>query len=848
MPNRASSLATVLNPDGTLRPEATSSFNVQGFALATLPTGQPLFRPASTTGTGDERWQNGFSLPNGTNGKVYAMVRVGSAIYIGGNFSLVANVAARNVAKWDGTAWSALGTGTANGTDNVVLALAVAANGDVYAGGSFRQAGGLVANSIAKWNGAVWSAVGANSGGTDTVLALATAPNGDVYAGGTFTQLGGVPASHIARWNGSSWSALGAGTSVWPGAGGTDEVDCLAVAANGDVYAGGGFTQAGTVSADHIARWNGSAWSSVGTGIGPGSGGGYSVVKTLKIADNGNVYAGGSFGRAGGTGARGIARWNGSEWTALGTGVGGANGAEYVATLAFATNGDVYAGGNFLTAGGAPATGIVRWNGSIWTPMGSNAPTYVNYNVFALAVAGNGDLYAGGDFAQIGGVAASTVAHWNGTGWKTLGLGFGNGIYGTITALVVAPNGDVFAAGTFTTAGQAQPGNVARWDGTTWTALGTGFNGDVLALAVAGNGDLYVGGNFTAVDAVPARNVARWNGTAWTALGNGVGFITGRSDLVFALAVAANGDVYAGGDFTTVNGAPASGVARWNGSAWNALGKGLDTPNSFYYVNALALASNGDLYVGGLFSTVGGIAANSVARWNGSTWNALGAGVNNGLPAQVGALTVAPNGNVYAGGSFSSGVSRWDGTSWTDLGGVGSRVIGSVTALRLAGNGDVYAGGSFSAIGGAAANNVARWNGSSWAVLGTGLNAEIRALAIGKNNMLYAGGAFTTVGDGSKMTVGFAGYDPQAPLATAIAAQLSAVLTLYPNPAHSTVTLIVSAAAQPRALCVLDASGREVRCQQLPAHSTKATLDVRSLAPGLYVVRCGLALSKLLVE
>ena len=63
-------------------------------------------------------------------------------------------------------------------------------------------------------------------------------------------------------------------------------------------------------------------------------------------------------------------------------------------------------------------------------------------------------------------------------------------------------------------------------------------------------------------------------------------------------------------------------MAKWNGSAWSALGSGVD--NS---VHALAM-SGSDLYVGGDFSAAGGSSANRVAKWNGSAWSALGAGLN----------------------------------------------------------------------------------------------------------------------------------------------------------------------------------------------------------------------------
>jgi hypothetical protein len=407
-PATGRSLAEALNPDGTLKKGAVGSFDARAFRMGTAPDGRPVFRPASTKGAGDERWADGFGLPDGVNGTVFAVVRAGNDLYVGGDFSIAGGVVA-SVAKWNGAAWSPLGAGSANGMDGTVSALAVAGNGDVYAGGRFTRAGGVAASNVAKWNGTAWSPLGAGpANGVDGgVYALAVAGNGDVYAGGGFTRAGGVAASNVAKWNGTAWSPLGAG----PANGVDGYVFALAVAGNGDVYAGGGFTRAGGAAASRVAKWNGTAWSPLGTGTG---GGVYSgAVYALAVAGNGDVYAGGGFGQAGGAAASRVAKWNGTAWSPLGTGFSGGLNDGAVFALAVAGNGDVYAGGGFGQAGGAAASNVAKWNGTAWSPLGTGSANGVDDYVFALAVAGNGDVYAGGRFTRAGGAAASRVAKWN---------------------------------------------------------------------------------------------------------------------------------------------------------------------------------------------------------------------------------------------------------------------------------------------------------------------------------------------------------------------------------------------------------------------------------------------------
>jgi hypothetical protein len=856
-PPTGPSLAEALNPDGTLKPGVNGSFDARQFRMGTAPDGRPVFRPTGTKGAGDERWQDGFGLSNGANGGIRAVVRSGNDVYIGGYFTVVGSVVANRVAKWNGTAWSSLGTGAANGVNDAVYTLAVASNGDVYAGGEFNAAGGTAANNVAKWNGTAWSPLGtgaANGVSNGSVLALAVAGNGDVYAGGFFSQAGGVVAARVAKWNGTAWSPVGAGLTGTLGS--YFVVSALAVAGNGDVYAGGLFMQADGAAASNVAKWNGTAWSSLGTGAANGVN---EAIFALAVASNGDVYAGGRFTQAGGVAASHVAKWNGTAWSSLGTSV--ANGVNSdVSALAVASNGDVYASGYFTQAGGLAANAMARWNGTAWSPlgMGLNGSTGSSSSqVVALAVAGNGDVYVGGNFTQAGAGVANNVAKWTGTAWSPLSAGAANGMNGYVSALAVAGNGDVYVGGEFTQAGGVAASRVAKWNGTAWSSLGAGLTDAtnsnfvyVEALAVAANGDVYAGGNFTQAGGVAANNVAKWNGTAWSPLGTGLaGDATGSYVYVSALVVASNGDLYVGGEFAQAGGVAANNVARWNGTVWSPLGTGLPGRGSRRFVSTLAVAGNGNVYAGGEFTQAGGVAASHVAKWNGTAWSPLGTGLTGGTSnVYVYTLAVAGNGDLFAGGEFAqaggvaaNNVARWSGTAWSPL----SNGVNGGAGLIVASNGDVYASGDFTLAGGIAANNVAKWNGTAWSSLGTGLNAPA-ALVVGPTGKLYAGGSFTTTGDGSKVMVGFGIYDPSAPL-TATAATRTAPAALYPNPAHGTATLRLPVGAPHLPLTLTDAQGRLVRRYPAPA-TTEAALDLRGLPAGVYLVRCGQYAQRLVVE
>ncbi len=232
-----------------------------------------------------------------------------------------------------------------------------------------------------------------------------------------------------------------------------------------------------------------------------------------------------------------------------------------------------------------------------WMSMGG-IPGADGY-VFAAVVDGAGNLYIGGSFGVVGDVIANNIARWDGSSWTALGLGMNSNVY----ALAVSGS-EVYAGGTFTTAGGSAANYIAKWNGNSWSALGSGMNGQVRALAVSG-GDLYAGGYFRAAGGIAAYYIAKWDGSSWSALGSGMGYD------VLALAVSGS-DLYAGGEFSTAGGSTAYNIAKWNGSSWSALGSGLDSS-----VDALVV-SGSDVYAGGYFTAAGASAANYIAKWNGS--------------------------------------------------------------------------------------------------------------------------------------------------------------------------------------------------------------------------------------
>jgi hypothetical protein len=169
---------------------------------------------------------------------------------------------------------------------------------------------------------------------------------------------------------------------------------------DGKLIAGGLFTTAGGLEANHIASWDGSAWSSLGSAM---SGGwDFLAVFALTVYDD-KLIAGGDFTFAGGVQANGVAAWDGSSWSALGSGMNA-----YVRALAVYDN-KLIAGGWFTTAGGVEANRIAAWDGSLWSPLGSG----ITCNCDVQGLAGyDTKLMLGGGFAVAGNKVSGYIAQW----------------------------------------------------------------------------------------------------------------------------------------------------------------------------------------------------------------------------------------------------------------------------------------------------------------------------------------------------------------------------------------------------------------------------------------------------
>ena len=683
------------------------------------------------------RWDPRFGAPGGTDGSVKCSAvfddGTGPALYIGGKFSQAGSVYTGNIAKLGAQGWEALGPGL-GGLIEEVRALKVFDDGTgekLYVSGTYTLQGPQY-TSVMSWDGSQWATLGQAFNYGRTALEVFDDGTGPaLYAGGNVVNLGSGLAA-IVRWTGSTWAPLPyfPGQSVYSMLAWDDGSGSKLYI--GSAYTGGHF----------ITRWDGTTLSTMPLSPGP--------AYSLCAFDDGTgpaLYAAGTI-------LGGVQRWNGTMWSTVGSGIpqvqslrlaiydDGSGASLYVGAahdlkrlvsgswspIGSAFNGDIaslcagdtgfgprlFIGGSFSRCGAAPMNGICAWDGSSQSMPGPAPGDGALGNVQAFVArteAGVPTLYVSGAYSTIGGQTCPGLARYQQGQWTVVPS---SGLSGESMTFFDEGSGPVLI-----TAGSG-PNGIRRWNGTSWSALGSGLSGTGHALAEYDPGTgaaLYVGGSFQFVGGLTSPNLGRWNGSTWSPVGIGV------NGEVFALAVYDSGTgprLYLTGTFTNVSGFAANRIASWDGTNWHALGTGLN--NHGYALTVFDDGSGPALYVGGFFSHAGGQLVNGIAKWNGASFSPVGNGFGGaGFTPGVRALTVFDDGSgpkLYAGGQFAtadgqaaSGVARWSGTNWSALGGGTDGFVDALLPFddSTAGGNVLMVGGTFGHASALDSAGIAQW-------------------------------------------------------------------------------------------------------------------------------------------
>ncbi|MBX3358673.1 MAG: hypothetical protein KF745_09615 [Phycisphaeraceae bacterium] len=600
----------------------------------------------------------------------------------------------------------------------------------VVVAGAFREAGGVPVESAAKWTGSSWARIGS---GVTQIFQLITFDDGStgfprLYAVGMF------PTSRVRRHDpiSNSWEIPGAGLSTDAG------FNSAAVFDAGDgprLYVGASSnTGEGGASLGGVAQFDGQVWTSAGFPFG--------WVSVLKVLDlDGPGPEGPTLVAVG----DGLFRFDGGVWTPLAP--GGFNSA-ITAVEVFDEDGAgpnpprLFVGGQFTEVGGVEARGVARWDGSNWTGVGVGAGVSLNHSVTALAVVDDGagpQLYVGGNFLVAGGAIRPGLVKWTGTQWADSAIGaplYAGELGGDsqVAVWVMAPIEDdegpaLVIGGKFGIFGNVMSGDVALRRGTRLVALGAGLLREAYGIELHDDG-MNPGGSVYLTCPVGSstsrRSVSRLDEDRWEYVAGAGSPIDARVLHSHTFPGEPRASLIVGGGLLGSN-----LLSRLDGTSWSAVG---GAPNgAVATIASLTLPGRPgpELVVGGQFTTIGGTLLNGIGAYDGAVWRPLGTGVSGTPgPTAVEAVVVFDDGSgggprLIAGGSFKLAggtvanlVASWDGVAWSPMDGLTGSNVSALAVYDDDGEGPnparLYAGGTFGIDGSPEAQAFARWNGTRW--------------------------------------------------------------------------------------------------------------------------------------
>jgi uncharacterized delta-60 repeat protein len=310
-------------------------------------------------------------------------------------------------------------------------------------------------------------------------------------------------------------------------------------------------------------------------------------------------------------------------------------------------------GGMFTQFGDGPHQGIARLqpDGSLDESFTATAAGFVH----ALALQPDAKLLVAGEFTKINGKSCHRIARLNPEGLLDDSFTLSAGVGQDIRAVLVQPDGHILVGGHFNSVAGRKQNGVARFnsdgsrDGTFRPGIGT--TAFVWSLAMQPDGKVLAVGSFENFNRKPCRHLVRLeaDGAVDTSFNTG----SGADGTVFAVALQADGKIVVGGDFNRINQVERNRIARLNpdGSVDRSFNPGAG-PNTG--IRCLALQPDGKILIGGVFTSVDGVARNRIARLKPD--GGLDPGFDPGEGASEVVRWVVPqvDGKVVIVGGFSS--------------------------------------------------------------------------------------------------------------------------------------------------------------------------------------------------
>jgi RHS repeat-associated protein/uncharacterized delta-60 repeat protein len=407
--------------------------------------------------------------------------------------------------------------------------------------------------------------------------------------------------------------------------------------------------------------------------------------------------------------------------------------------------------------------------------LGFDAGSAVNGTINSLAVQPDGKIIIAGGFTTVRRLFRNRVARLNNDGTGDSGFEPGAGANREIRAVALQADGKVLLAGAFDTFNDTAHRQIVRLNSNGSIDLDfkpvQGVSTLINCIAIQAEGRILVPGDFLLPNGGTSAGIGRLNsdGTIDPTFQASVGPKCGVcSAAISAILIQTDGKIVIGGGFTTVGGASRNGIARLNADGTLdpsfAPGDGVG-PSGFFSsaeVFAMTLQQDGQILIGGSFTTYGTSSRSRIARLNvdGTLDTTFNPGT--GADGDVRALTVGSDGKIFVAGAFQT-FNRVNQARLALLSATGTvenfkvALDQPVRALGNQNDGKVLIAGDFTTVGSTNHQRIARLNGDGSVdpafVPDPGANDDIRAIALAQEGKIVAAGGFTWIGGVSRNRV-----------------------------------------------------------------------------------------------
>ncbi|MEO7312405.1 MAG: delta-60 repeat domain-containing protein [Chitinophagaceae bacterium] len=559
-----------------------------------------------------------------------------------------------------------------------------------------------------------------------------------------------IPAFSQAGSNDATFNSTDQGFGSGDGANGT--ITAAVIQSDGKIIIAGAFNTYNGTARNYITRLNtdGSLDASFNPGTGPNS-----TIQTAAIQTDGKIIIAGLFQSFNGTARNNIARLNadGSLDATFNPGTG-SNSTIY--SIAIQTDGKMVIGGAFTAYNGTGRNNIARLNTDGSLDAVFNPGTGAGAFVYSIVIQSDEKIVIGGAFTFFNSTARSRIARLNTDGSVDASFNPGTGANNIIYATSIQSDGKIIAGGQFTTFNGSARNSIVRLntDGSLDAGFnpGTGANNTIRTTAIQSDGKIIVGGLFTFYNGTVTNRIARLNTDG--SLDAGFNSGPGANNTIFVIAIQSNGQVIMGGLFTVYDDAAPNRIARLNtdGSLDTNFNFGTGANNIIY---TTALQGDGKIVSGGDFTGYNGISRTKIARLNAD--GSVDASFNPGTGANNSIRTTAiqSDGKILIGGVFTSyngttinRIARLNADGSLDAGFIpGTAANSTIYTISIQSDGKIIIGGAFISYNGTAVNNIARLNsdGSLDAgfTISTGSGSTIYTSSIQSDGKIIIGGDFS---------------------------------------------------------------------------------------------------------